>query len=129
MKDRSSDKKANDKKAEQLGMPGGTASHRLLKDLLFDFVIKAGHKCFVCGEKLTRDTFSIEHKVPWLDSENPKDLFFDLENIAYSHLRCNITNKRPKKKTVFRTPEEHRVFKRSYYTTEDRQARYKRTGN
>ena len=35
---------------------------------------------------------SIEHKIPWLDSDNPKELFFNLEkNIAFSHLSCNIS--------------------------------------
>jgi hypothetical protein len=39
---------------------------------------------------------SIEHKIPWLDSENPISLFFDLENIAFSHLSCNSSAARPR---------------------------------
>lgn len=80
-----------DKKSEQLGMNAGTASHRLTKDILFQFVVSGGHKCYRCGEELQRDNFSIEHKEPWLDSGNPVQLFFDLNNIAYSHLSCNVS--------------------------------------
>lgn len=84
-----------DKKANQLGMNPSTASHRLVKDILFKFVIDSGHVCFHCGEDLTRETFSIEHMEPWLDTDRPAELFFDLSNIAFSHLRCNIKASRP----------------------------------
>ena len=70
-------------------MNPSTASHRLIKDLLFSFITKEEQKCFQCGGELTRDTFSVEHKIPWLHSEKPLDLFFDLDNIAFSHLGCN----------------------------------------
>ena len=33
---------------------------------------------------------SIEHKVPWMSADNPIDAFFDLDNIAFSHLKCNV---------------------------------------
>ena len=84
--------KANKKKAEQLGMPVGTASNRLRKMILFDFVQRLElDKCFQCGDKISDiDNFSIEHPVPWLDSENSVELFFDLTNIAFSHLSCNV---------------------------------------
>lgn len=45
---------------------------------------------FSVGEKISRENFSVEHKIPWLDSENPVKLYFDLDNIAFSHLSCNI---------------------------------------
>lgn len=76
-----------DKKAQQLGMNPGTARHRLIRDLLFSYVKDV--PCFHCGKPLTRDTFSIEHKTPWLDSDDPLGLFFDLDNISYSHESCN----------------------------------------
>ena len=85
------------KKQKQLGMNPSTASGRLIKDLLFDFAVKNGHTCHRCKKELTRIDFSIEHIKPWLDSENPIDLFFDLDNIAYSHLKCNIRASRPRK--------------------------------
>lgn len=96
------------KKTLQLGMNPSTASGRLNKDLLFDFISKADHTCFRCGGELTRDTFSIEHKETWLDSSDPVALFFDLDNIAYSHLSCNISASRPNGKKYF-TAEEKRI--------------------
>jgi hypothetical protein len=77
------------KKHQQLGMNAGTAAHRLLKDILFKLVTDAGHVCHRCGGVLAREDFSIEHVKPWLDSVNPAKLYFDLENIAFSHKACN----------------------------------------
>lgn len=80
------------KKSEQLGMNPGTASSRLKKELLWQYIIKAGdNKCFRCGKDIMEiGELSIEHKLPWLDSEDPIGRFFDLYNIAFSHLKCNV---------------------------------------
>lgn len=82
---------SNQKKTGQLGMPIGTASAKLRKQLLFGLVQETGRDvCFQCGEKIEEiENFSIEHKVPYLDSEDPVGLFFDPNNIAFSHLKCN----------------------------------------
>lgn len=79
------------KKQEQLGIPPGTASNQLKKRIIFSLIERLGENvCFQCGEKIETETeLSIEHKVPYLDSEDPKGLFFDLNNIAFSHLSCN----------------------------------------
>lgn len=74
---------------EQLGMNVGTATNKLLKDILFDFVNKAGYTCHRCGGVLERDNFSIEHKEPWMHKEDPQQWFFSLDNIGYSHRNCN----------------------------------------
>ena len=79
-----------DKKHRQLGMNPSTASYRLVKDTLFRLAIEAGHNCYRCGTALTRETFSVEHKVPWLNSPDPKVAYFDQTNIAFSHLVCNV---------------------------------------
>jgi hypothetical protein len=79
----------HEKKKSQLGIDPATASGRLVKDLLFKLAIDAGHRCYRCGEELTRDTFSIEHKERWLDSPDPVRFFFDLNNIGFSHKSCN----------------------------------------
>lgn len=51
--------------------------------------------CYRCKRKIeTVDEFTIDHKTPWLHSENPHDLFFDLENIAFSHATCNGKERR-----------------------------------
>lgn len=84
--------KANDKKKfDQLGMPIGTASNRLRKLVIFSLLKKLGENfCFQCGAEIeSEEDLSIEHKIPYLDSENPKSLFFDIDNIAFSHLTCN----------------------------------------
>jgi len=84
----------NKKKAEQLGMPYGTANGRLRKQILFHLLERHGENvCFQCGEKIEcADVLSIEHKKPWLDES--VDLFWDLDNIAFSHLKCNISVRR-----------------------------------
>jgi len=75
--------------AQQLGMPHGTACSRLRKNILFNLLEK--HKenmCVRCGRKIeSADDMSIEHIKPW---ENiSADLFWDLNNIAFSHCACN----------------------------------------
>lgn len=82
---------SNKKKAIQLGISIGKATHRLRKMIMFQMIRKAGLDiCFQCGKEIqTIEELSIEHKEPWLDSDNPKKLFWDLDNIAFSHLKCN----------------------------------------
>lgn len=63
-------------KQSQLEMSIGKATHRLRSDIMFDFISKAEHKCFRCGGDLTRETFSIEHKIPWLHSDDPVINYF-----------------------------------------------------
>ena len=116
------------KKADQLGMNPSSAQVRITRDILFKFVEEAGHACFHCGEPLTRETFSIEHKVPWLDSEDPVGLFFDLDNIAFSHLGCNSrAARKPHKKYATRKEYVDAKNKRNY-TPEKRRERYLRLG-
>lgn len=83
----------NAAKAAQLGMPFGTAAHRLRKMIMFRMMQKcAEDTCHNCGDKIeTVDELSIEHIEPWL-GVNP-DLFWDLDNITWSHLRCNRPNR------------------------------------
>lgn len=86
----------NQKKKNQLGMSYGKASGILKKSLMFMFAKKCGFdNCFQCGEKIeTLRELSIEHKIPWLDSKNPVELFFNLENVSFSHLSCNVKSSR-----------------------------------
>ena len=83
-------KERNKRVVEQLGMPFGTATARLRKSILFQLLKKLKENvCFKCGEEiLVIGDLSIEHKQPW-ENRDPK-LFWDLDNIAFSHLRCNI---------------------------------------
>ncbi len=83
--------KGNRVKAEALGMSHGTAANRLRKMILFSLVCRLSlNTCYQCGgEILSVDDLSIEHKEPWLRADDPVQCFFDLDNIAFSHLSCN----------------------------------------
>jgi hypothetical protein len=101
------------KKEYQLGCKLGTATHRLRKLVLFDLVVKLDlHVCYRCGKMIEGvEELSLDHKTPWLDSKNPKKLFFDLDNIGFSHVRCN-TNARRK---FWRKTASNSGFKGVYY--------------
>jgi len=113
------------KKKEQLEMNPGTASSVLKKSLLFSLAQRLHEDiCYQCAKKIKSvEEFSIEHKEPWLDSNDPKGLFFDLDNIAFSHLSCNVkAGRKPVKANhpsqyTYRKgcrcdgcKEEHRIF-------------------
>uniref|UniRef100_A0A6H1ZPG5 Putative HNH homing endonuclease n=1 Tax=viral metagenome TaxID=1070528 RepID=A0A6H1ZPG5_9ZZZZ len=127
---------SNKKKTAQLGMPYGTAANKLKKSLLFAFAHKLGlATCFRCGDMLRSvDSFSVEHKEAWLDSTDPIKKFFDINNIAFSHLECNSgAGKRPTKYTT--EGERHAALLKSWAksrkanrTPETRRAQYLRTG-
>lgn len=123
------------KKQNQLGMNPSTASGRLVKDILWKFITESSRdKCCKCGELMERNTFSIEHIIPWLDSEDPLYLYFDLENIAFSHLTCNIKDTRRTRK--YETSEEayqvalkkSREYRKSMYDPLKRSSRYETEG-
>ena len=83
------------KKNDVLGMPFGTASARLKKQIMFMLIKKLGEDiCYRCGTKIESvDELSVEHKKGWLNSENPQELFWDIENnVAFSHLNCNTAH-------------------------------------
>lgn len=134
---------SSSRKAEKLGMSFGAARSKLVKNLLWDFVVKAGQNiCHQCNtEILTIHDLSIEHKTPWENSENPVENYFDLDNIAYSHLSCNCraaerqTSPCPSLaayKRGCRCEDCVKIEsdkKKRVYTTEKRRSRYERTGN
>ena len=78
-----------DKKSKQLGMSYSTAGNRLKKMLFFKLVQETKKdRCFRCDEKITNYIeLSIDHMDAWLDQDN--SVFWNLNNIAYSHLTCN----------------------------------------
>ncbi len=91
-------------KDRQLGMPYGTACSKLRKALLFELAKETSKDiCFRCQKKIdTVEEFSIDHKIPWFNGDN--SLFWDLSNIAYSHLSCNCKSKRKPKHSTNRKP-------------------------
>jgi hypothetical protein len=93
-------KEQNAKKSKQLGMPFGTASGRLRKMLLFKLAKELGYDvCYRCQLQISDiENFTIEHKKAWLDVD--PNLFWDLDNIAFSHLACNVGARRGIKAVV-----------------------------
>jgi len=79
----------SERQAQQLGMSHGAAANRLRKNILFSFAKRLGEDvCFKCHKCIeTVEELSIEHKQPW--ENKSADLFWDLENIAFSHIQCN----------------------------------------
>ena len=95
-----SKKNLGERYRELLGISVGSAAHKLTRILLFKYV-QQNHDdvCYRCGKKIeTIETFSLEHKVPWLHSD-PK-LFWDLNNIAFAHRTCNTLAARHEGKRV-----------------------------
>ena len=86
------------KKTKQLRMNPSTASNRLKKLLLFDLAKRLKiNWCYQCGAEIeTARRMTIEHKTPWLDSDDPQKKFFELDNIAFSHASCNYAAARVK---------------------------------
>lgn len=88
------------KKYEKLGMSFGKAMDILRKSIIF-YLVKDCRKniCYRCEKIIeTEEELSYDHKIPWLNSEDPRDLFFDVNNIVFSHLSCNV--KAERKQTV-----------------------------
>lgn len=81
---------ASERKKAQLGMPLGTAAGRLRKQLLFKMAKELGlDTCCRCQTLIESvDEFTIDHILPWYNHDVA--LFWDLDNIAFSHSRCNL---------------------------------------
>lgn len=78
-------------KSKQLGMSIGTAKARLSRIILFELLKESGKNiCFRCKNTIeTIEELTIEHITPWMHSENPIKLYFHLDNISFSHSKCN----------------------------------------
>jgi hypothetical protein len=74
---------------DQLGISYSTAVGQLKKQIWFRLVKQCGENfCFKCKKEIkTADELSVEHKQPWLHID-PK-LFWDVNNLAWSHRKCN----------------------------------------
>lgn len=85
--------------SEQLGMSHGAAAGQLRKRVLFHLLTKLGENvCFKCSEVIDKvEDLSIEHKQPW--EGRSAELFWDIENIAFSHLHCNRVDTKWRNKT------------------------------
>lgn len=106
------------KKDDKLGMSFSTARARLERDLLAKLAMDAGYVCMRCGGELRRENFSVDHKINWLNSETPKELFFDQGNIGFSHQHCNTEERVSRQRLHREKPEilaeKRRVFSEWY---------------
>ncbi len=107
-------------------MPHGTACARLKKLIFFKLIIKCGEDiCFQCKQKIIKvDDLSIEHKDPWENRDVA--LFWDLNNVGFSHLRCNIKaanrlNKGLLNKIKTHCPKKHEYNLKNTYRWPGRQ--------
>lgn len=126
------------KKSVQLKMPFGTASGRLRKTVMFSLLRRLDAcRCFRCGREIeTAVELSIDHKVPWLDSDDPIALFFDLDNVAFSHSGCNTGAARRSNQKYFDQESKIKAYRvrhaatmRRNYTPEKRKNKYLTTGH
>lgn len=82
--------RSNRQKEAVLGMPFGTACGRLRRIMMFELLRRhRENMCFRCGGSIDgADDLTLEHKQSW--QTNGAALFWDVNNIAFSHARCNI---------------------------------------
>jgi hypothetical protein len=85
---------------KQLGMKILSARLKLMRMIIFDYARKDGTlKCFRCGKEiLSYEDTTIDHIKDWRNVDPV--LFWDLENISYSHYSCNVKGNRKGKKHV-----------------------------
>jgi len=86
----------NLRRKEQLGIPFGTAMGKLRKNIMFSLVRECGKDvCVRCGKRIKHvGDFTIDHIEPWLEyPENNNKKFWDLDNIGFSHRKCNVPHR------------------------------------
>ena len=84
-------------KKDQLGKSISAARAILLKQILWRYLDSAGDVlCFRCSERMSSNDFTLDHVEPWWNSSS--DLFWDLDNVRFSHHRCNSKHHRPRGK-------------------------------
>lgn len=105
------------KRDQLLGMSITTARSRLMRILLFEFSKQSSiPACYRCGDPIyTIEEFSIEHKQPWMQAKDPIKAYFDLQNIAFSHLKCNSEESHQRAKQYPSERERHNAANRRYY--------------
>lgn len=81
----------NKYKKMQLEESPGKARHKLFTLILYNLVVETNkNNCFRCGLPiLSADSISIDHKIPWMYTSNPKEIYYSIDNIAFSHKKCN----------------------------------------
>ena len=98
-----------------LGENFSTAANKLRKAIMFSLIQELNrdicHRCTLKIDSISE--LSIEHIESWQSAEYPSKSFYDLKNISFSHLKCNIGAVHRKKK--YASPEEKRAAQWSRY--------------
>ncbi|MFF2532424.1 hypothetical protein ACFVS2_26475 [Brevibacillus sp. NPDC058079] len=104
-------------KSNQLGMSFGKANQILRKKLMFSLIQKCTLDiCFRCNKKIeTVDELSLDHKEEWLHSTDPVELFFNLDNVVFSHLKFNISSNNRNIPKIRRTLKGSNGYKGVYF--------------
>lgn len=91
---------SNKRAVETLGISHGAAANRLRKMVLFRQLKKYGdNTCVRCGKEIeVIDELSIEHIKPWEGIS--AELFWDLDNVAFSHMKCNLAERNSRSKEI-----------------------------
>lgn len=119
----------------KLGMDSSTANYKLLRKILYNFVLKIDKICYRCGKYMNKNNISIDHKKHWRQSNDPKKSFFNLKNISFSHLSCNTGHTSLRKYDDWLTgdrktryPGKIKADKNRKYNSAKRRLQYLRTG-
>jgi len=87
-------KNGNKQKESQLGMKLCQARTLLHRKLIFSLIEKSDQNlCFKCSRPMTENNYSIEHRDEWLYADDPVKAYFNMDNIAFSHRKCNKGNR------------------------------------
>lgn len=93
--------KSNKIKCQQLGMTYGRARAILSKSIIFALAQNSKMDiCIRCNRRIKDvNDFTVDHKQDWLYAVNPLQTFFDLDNVGFSHGKCNLLagNNKPKR--------------------------------
>jgi hypothetical protein len=91
---------SNKRAVETLGMSHGAACNRLRKMVLFRQLEKhSDNICVRCNKEIESiDELSIEHIKPW--EGRSAELFWDLSNVGFSHMACNLADRATRQKEV-----------------------------
>lgn len=79
---------------QQLGMDFSLANQKLMRMVVWNLAKICGmDNCYQCKQPIVKpEQLSLEHKQPWRGAngrESRPDLFWNLDNIAFSHTWCN----------------------------------------
>jgi hypothetical protein len=88
----------NKNRQQKLGAQRKNLTCTLTRKLLFKVLQQTNlNICWVCKEKIeTLQDFSLDHRVEWGSSENPRETFTNPDNIEFAHRDCNYVRSRYK---------------------------------